>query len=65
MPGLLSAGIYPAGGTMPIIQRGNAAVNSYSSIRRRIARRGPITFAAYTDAALYGPGGWIPRLAPE
>ena len=30
-------------------------------MRRRIARRGPITFAEYMDAALYGPGGYYTR----
>ena len=57
MQGLLSAEVYPTGGTYPIIQRRNAAVNSYSSIPRPIARRGPITFAEYMDTALYEPGG--------
>ena len=33
------------------------------AIRRRIARRGPITFAAYMDAALYWPGGYYTRAA--
>ncbi len=31
------------------------------AIRRRIARHGPITFADYMDAALYGPGGYYTR----
>ena len=33
------------------------------AIRRRIARRGPIAFAEYMDAALYGPGGYYTRAA--
>ena len=31
------------------------------AVRRRIARHGPITFADYMDAALYGPGGYYTR----
>ena len=31
------------------------------AIRRRIARRGPITFAEYMARALYGPGGYYTR----
>ncbi len=31
------------------------------AIRRRIARHGPITFAAFMTAALYGPGGYYTR----
>ena len=31
------------------------------AIRRRIARRGPITFAEFMDAALYEPGGYYTR----
>ena len=31
------------------------------SIRRRIARHGPVTFADYMAAALYGPGGYYTR----
>ena len=31
------------------------------AIRRRIARRGPITFADFMAAALYGPGGYYTR----
>ena len=31
------------------------------AIRRRIARRGPITFAEFMAAALYGPGGYYTR----
>ena len=31
------------------------------AIRRRIARRGPIAFADYMSAALYGPGGYYTR----
>ena len=35
------------------------------AIRRRIARRGPITFADYMDAALYGPGGYYTRAVAD
>ena len=35
------------------------------AIRRRIARRGPITFADYMDAALYGPGGYYTRAGSD
>ena len=31
------------------------------AIRRRIARRGPVPFAEYMAAALYGPGGYYTR----
>lgn len=31
------------------------------AIRRRIARRGPMTFAEFMDTALYGPGGYYTR----
>ena len=33
------------------------------AVRRRIGRGGPITFAEYMDAALYGPGGYYTRAA--
>lgn len=33
------------------------------AVRRRIARGGPITFADYMNAALYGPGGYYTRAA--
>ena len=33
------------------------------AIRRRIARRGPVTFAEFMATALYGPGGYYTRPA--
>ena len=33
------------------------------AVRRRIGRGGPITFAEYMDAALYGPGGYYTQAA--
>ncbi len=36
----------------------HAPTRAERAIRRRIARRGPITFAEYMARALYGPGGY-------